>query len=66
MEFELADHQRAAQKLVREFAQAEVAPRIRELDRAQQFDRTILRTMAGLGSSDCASRSATAAPGWTT
>jgi len=49
MDFELADHQRAAQKLVRDFAQTEVAPRIRELDRAQQFDRTILRTMGGLG-----------------
>ncbi len=29
MEFALADHQIAAQRLVREFAQAEVAPRIR-------------------------------------
>jgi len=49
MEFDLADHQLAAQRLVREFAQTEVAPRIRELDRAQQFDRSILRKMADLG-----------------
>jgi len=49
MEFEMADHQVAAQRLVREFAQAEVAPRIRELDRAQQFDRSILGKMGELG-----------------
>src|SRR2546427_476726 len=49
MEFELADHQVAAQRLVSEFAQAEVAPRIRELDRAQQFDRSILGKMGKLG-----------------
>ncbi len=49
MEFDLADHQIAAQRLVREFAHGEVAPRIRELDRAQQFDRSILRTMGDLG-----------------
>src|SRR2546422_6187650 len=49
MNFELADHQVAAQRLVREFAQAEVAPRIRELDRAQQFDRSILGKMGELG-----------------
>lgn len=49
MEFDLADHQLAAQRLVREFAQTEVAPRIRDLDRAQQFDRSILRKMADLG-----------------
>ncbi len=49
MEFDLADHQLAAQRLVREFAQTEVAPRIRDLDRAQQFDRSILGKMADLG-----------------
>src|SRR5437879_9450463 len=49
MNFEMADHQVAAQRLVREFAQAEVAPRIRELDRAQQFDRSILGKMGELG-----------------
>jgi glutaryl-CoA dehydrogenase (non-decarboxylating) len=35
--------------MVREFAQTEVAPRIRELDRAQTFDRAILGAMARLG-----------------
>src|SRR3989449_10789898 len=49
MEFELADHQVAAQRLVSEFAQAEVAPRIRGLDRAQEFDRSILGKMGKLG-----------------
>ncbi|HLE78609.1 MAG TPA: acyl-CoA dehydrogenase family protein [bacterium] len=49
MDFALADHQVAASRMVRDFAQTEVAPRIRELDRAQQFDRSILTKMAGLG-----------------
>src|SRR5438128_6606773 len=49
MNFELADRQVGTQRLVREFAQAEVAPRIRELDRAQQFDRSILGKMGELG-----------------
>ncbi|MBI2200451.1 MAG: acyl-CoA dehydrogenase family protein [Armatimonadetes bacterium] len=38
-----------AQRMVREFAQSEVAPRIRELDRTQQFDRGILSKMGELG-----------------
>ncbi|MDQ7818976.1 MAG: acyl-CoA dehydrogenase family protein [Armatimonadota bacterium] len=49
MDFTLADHQLAAQRLVREFAQTEVAPRIRDLDRAQRFDRSVLDAMARLG-----------------
>lgn len=49
MDFALADHQVAASRMVRDFAQTEVAPRIRELDRAQQFDRSILTKMAELG-----------------
>ncbi len=49
MDFTLADHQLAAQRLVREFAQTEVAPRIRELDRAQRFDRAVLDAMGRLG-----------------
>lgn len=49
MNFELADHHLAAQRLVRGFAQSEIAPRIRELDRAQEFDRSILRKMGQLG-----------------
>jgi glutaryl-CoA dehydrogenase (non-decarboxylating) len=49
MDFTLADHQLAAQRLVRDFARTEVAPRIRELDRAQRFDRSILEAMGRLG-----------------
>ncbi len=49
MDFVLAEHQEIAAKMVREFAQSEVAPRIRELDRAQMFDRSILTQMATLG-----------------
>jgi len=48
MEFSLAEHQRMAAQMVREFA-ATVAPRIKELDRAQQFDRSVLTDMARLG-----------------
>ncbi len=49
MEFALADHQEMAARMVREFAQAEVGPRIRELDRSQTFDRRILEEMGRLG-----------------
>src|SRR5437667_10192453 len=49
MNFDLADHHVAAQRLVREFAQTEVAPRIRGLDRAQEFDRSILGKRGKLG-----------------
>src|SRR5499426_3642535 len=37
------------ERTVREWAAREVAPRIRELDRAHTFDRGILPQMAGLG-----------------
>src|SRR5213592_2086492 len=43
-----ADH-RLLEQSVREWAGREVAPRIRELDRAHQFDRGILPQMAELG-----------------
>ncbi|HEX9531372.1 MAG TPA: acyl-CoA dehydrogenase family protein, partial [bacterium] len=49
MEFALADHHRMVQKMVRDFGASEVAPRIRELDRSQTFDRTILQKMGALG-----------------
>jgi glutaryl-CoA dehydrogenase (non-decarboxylating) len=49
MDFTLVDHQMAAARMVRDFAQTKVAPRIRELDRAQEFDRSLLAKMAGLG-----------------
>ncbi len=49
MDFTLAEHQQMAARMVHDFAQTEVAPRIRELDRAQQFDRGILQVMGKLG-----------------
>lgn len=49
MDFSLANHQQMAARMVRDFAQGAVAPRIRDLDRAQTFDRTILESMAKLG-----------------
>ncbi len=49
MDFTLAAHQQMAARMVRDFAQHEVAPRIRELDRVQTFDRTILQQMGKLG-----------------
>src|SRR5262247_3586005 len=42
------DHQ-LLERTVREWAAREVAPRIRELDRAHKFDRGILPQMASLG-----------------
>ena len=49
MEFTLQDHQEMAARMVREFAQTEVGPRIRDLDRSQTFDRRILDEMGRLG-----------------
>ncbi|HEU5299507.1 MAG TPA: acyl-CoA dehydrogenase family protein [bacterium] len=49
MEFTLAEHQTMTAQMVRDFAHSEVAPRIRELDRAQSFDRSILGAMGRLG-----------------
>jgi glutaryl-CoA dehydrogenase (non-decarboxylating) len=49
LSFDLTEEQRLLEQSVREWAAREVAPRIRELDRAHQFDRGILPQMAGLG-----------------
>lgn len=49
IDFELTEEQRSVAKLVREFAGKEVAPRIQELDRKHEFDRSILKKMAELG-----------------
>jgi glutaryl-CoA dehydrogenase (non-decarboxylating) len=48
IDFELTEDHRALQQTVRDFALKEVAPRIKELDEKQQFDRTILDKMAEL------------------
>jgi glutaryl-CoA dehydrogenase (non-decarboxylating) len=49
LNFELTDEQRLLEQTVREWAGREVAPRIRELDRAHRFDRAIFPQMAELG-----------------
>jgi glutaryl-CoA dehydrogenase (non-decarboxylating) len=49
MNFDLNDDHRLLEQTVRDWAAAEVAPRIKELDRAHTFDRGILTGMADLG-----------------
>ncbi|MFN2454957.1 MAG: acyl-CoA dehydrogenase family protein [Pyrinomonadaceae bacterium] len=48
IDFELTEDHKAIRQTVREFAQNEVAPRIKELDEKQFFDRSILDKMAEL------------------
>ena len=47
--FDLSEEHQLLTSSVREWAAREVAPRIRELDRAQQFDDSLLPKMASLG-----------------
>jgi glutaryl-CoA dehydrogenase (non-decarboxylating) len=47
--FDLADDQRLLEQSVREWGAREVAPRIRDLDRAHRFDRGLVPQMAALG-----------------
>src|SRR6187549_302365 len=49
IDFELTEEQRLLEQTVREWAGREVAPRIKELDRAHSFDPKILPQMASLG-----------------
>src|SRR5262245_59983897 len=49
MDLELTEEHVLLEQSVREWAGREVAPRIRELDRAHKFDRNILPQMANLG-----------------
>jgi glutaryl-CoA dehydrogenase (non-decarboxylating) len=49
LNFDLTEEQRLLERSVREWAGREVAPRIRELDRAHSFDRGVFPQMAGLG-----------------
>jgi glutaryl-CoA dehydrogenase (non-decarboxylating) len=48
IELELNDDHKAIRQTVRDFALKEVAPRIKELDEKQHFDRSILEKMAEL------------------
>ncbi|BAS26663.1 acyl-CoA dehydrogenase family protein [Limnochorda pilosa] len=49
MNFELSEDQRAIQQMVREFAQGELMPRVRDLDREERFDPWVLKRMGELG-----------------
>lgn len=49
MDFELSEDQKAIQQMVREFAQGELMPRVRELDREERFDPWVLQRMGELG-----------------
>ena len=49
LNLDLTEEQQLLEQSVREWAGREVAPRIRELDRAHRFDRGILPQMADLG-----------------
>ncbi len=49
MDFNLTDEQRMIQRMVREFAQKEVAPIIKEYDRRQEMAPFILPRLAALG-----------------
>jgi glutaryl-CoA dehydrogenase (non-decarboxylating) len=49
LDFDLTEEHRLLEQAVREWAGREVAPRIRELDRAHQFDRNVFPQMASLG-----------------
>ncbi|MEO0071923.1 MAG: acyl-CoA dehydrogenase family protein [candidate division WOR-3 bacterium] len=49
IDFSFTEEQLMIQKLARDFAQKEVAPRIKELDEKAEFDRSILTKMAELG-----------------
>ncbi|HYK22448.1 MAG TPA: acyl-CoA dehydrogenase family protein, partial [Pyrinomonadaceae bacterium] len=48
IDFELTDDHKALVQTVREFAQREVAPHIKEWDEKQYFDASVLKQMAAL------------------
>ena len=49
IDFDLSEEHTLLEQTVRDWGAREVAPRIRELDRAHKFDRGILPQMAELG-----------------
>jgi glutaryl-CoA dehydrogenase (non-decarboxylating) len=49
MDLDLTEEHALLERSVREWAGRQVAPRIRDLDRAHQFDRSLLPQMAALG-----------------
>ena len=49
IDFEINEEHRLLEQTVRDWGAREIAPRIRELDRAHKFDRSVLPKMAELG-----------------
>ena len=49
MDFTLTDEHQMVRKMVREFAEKDIAPKIKELDRKQEYDRSILTKMGQQG-----------------
>jgi alkylation response protein AidB-like acyl-CoA dehydrogenase len=49
VDFSLTEEPRGYQKLVREFAEQEVAPRVQEYDREERYPVETIRKMAPLG-----------------
>ncbi len=49
MDFALSDEHQMVRKMVRDFAEKEIAPGIKEQDRQQDFDRAILKRMGQQG-----------------
>ncbi len=49
MDFDLSDEHRAFRKVVREFAEAEIAPHAEEWDRTHEFPVDVVRKMGDLG-----------------
>jgi glutaryl-CoA dehydrogenase (non-decarboxylating) len=49
MDFALTEEHQMVRKMVRDFAEKEIAPTVKELDRKQEFDRNTLTKMGQLG-----------------
>ena len=49
MSFSLSDEQEAIRRMVREFAESEIAPHVKEWDEAQTFPRETMRKLGDLG-----------------
>jgi glutaryl-CoA dehydrogenase (non-decarboxylating) len=49
MDFALTEEHQMVRKMVREFAEREIAPKIKELDRKQEYDRGLLTKMGEQG-----------------
>ena len=49
MDFQLSDEQRLLRSTIREFAEAELRPHVRDWDEAQQFPGELVPRLAALG-----------------